>query len=354
MEDWLHAKESHTSVGCEPQSKSRRLMPTDDQYFLLYFIMGTFFGPDLREEIPRKPVLQRLAEGLPSYTSEKLAGSHVKTVEVERVYYHVLRKADQSVIVKLSWLHQFLHGNLPIPAKYWAAAYPQFPDLFPPQLHPHSRFKNRYYIIENIVFINNPETFYIKPKDIERFKWLTGLEGFHLDRERAMLPRSVNEGVLCDVAMKEVESSGKLPVSPPSILSHRTRSLNDILHGEDLLHNAHAAKPVNSVPGKDSPKTGNYTAPLPSEANAKVADRFEPGMVFLPSPPTREEWINFATATRNGYVVTGTAATGHIGPPIGLVDIGECEDSYLFRVSLPGVKRDDSECGVAFPNCRRI
>ena len=39
----------------------------------------------------------------------------------------------------------------------------------------------------------------------------------------------------------------------------------------------------------------------------------------------------------------GTEEEGGIGPTMGLVDIGECEDAYLFRLSLPGVKRDESK-----------
>lgn len=39
-------------------------------------------------------------------------------------------------------------------------------------------------------------------------------------------------------------------------------------------------------------------------------------------------------------VLTGTAKEGSAGPPIGLVDIGESEDAYLFRVALPGVRKD--------------
>ncbi|KAL3538065.1 hypothetical protein ACH5RR_001431 [Cinchona calisaya] len=73
-----------------------------------------------------------------------------------------------------------------------------------------------------------------------------------------------------------------------------------------------------------------------------------PAMVFLTSPPTNEEWNNIITATKGGVVLTGSAATGKVGPAIGSVDIGESDDEYLFRVSLPGVVRDknDFTCDV--------
>ncbi|XP_030460704.1 alpha-crystallin domain-containing protein 22.3-like [Syzygium oleosum] len=39
---------------------------------------------------------------------------------------------------------------------------------------------------------------------------------------------------------------------------------------------------------------------------------------------------------------SSSAAMQRIGPIIGTVDIAESEDSYLFQVSLPGVRRDQS------------
>uniref|UniRef100_A0A7C8YDJ5 SHSP domain-containing protein n=1 Tax=Opuntia streptacantha TaxID=393608 RepID=A0A7C8YDJ5_OPUST len=42
-------------------------------------------------------------------------------------------------------------------------------------------------------------------------------------------------------------------------------------------------------------------------------------------------------------VLTGTAREGTPGPPIGHVDIGVSESAYLFRVALPGVRKDQCE-----------
>lgn len=39
-------------------------------------------------------------------------------------------------------------------------------------------------------------------------------------------------------------------------------------------------------------------------------------------------------------VLTGTAKEGSNAPPVGLVDIGTSEAAYLFRVALPGVRKD--------------
>ncbi|CAN8244718.1 unnamed protein product [Cochlearia groenlandica] len=44
-----------------------------------------------------------------------------------------------------------------------------------------------------------------------------------------------------------------------------------------------------------------------------------------------------------GFAVNGSIAKGQDGPTMGLMDIGQCADAYLFRVSLPGVKRDERD-----------
>ncbi|XP_010428704.1 PREDICTED: increased DNA methylation 3 [Camelina sativa] len=41
--------------------------------------------------------------------------------------------------------------------------------------------------------------------------------------------------------------------------------------------------------------------------------------------------------------VTGTAKQGSLGPPIGLVDIGVSEAAYIFRVSLPGIEKNQNK-----------
>ncbi|KAK7858830.1 alpha-crystallin domain-containing protein 22.3 [Quercus suber] len=69
-------------------------------------------------------------------------------------------------------------------------------------------------------------------------------------------------------------------------------------------------------------------------------------MIFLPSLSTREEWNNAVAATKVGVALTGSAAMGKIGPVVGPMDIGESDDSYFFRVSLPGVTRDEIIKGV--------
>ena len=65
-------------------------------------------------------------------------------------------------------------------------------------------------------------------------------------------------------------------------------------------------------------------------------------MIFLPSDSS-SEFSNLISQTKTGVALTGSAAMGKIGLTIGLVDIAESEDSYYFRVALPGVSRDEKE-----------
>ncbi|KAK9062284.1 hypothetical protein SSX86_019470 [Deinandra increscens subsp. villosa] len=331
MEGALPITEYLIDIRSDIDDKSSGRTPTDDQSFLLYFIMGTYFGPDLKGE-PQKSVFQRRAEGLPPYSSETLAGSCMKTVEVERIYYYVLRKADQSVKLKLPFLQQFLHGNLSTSTRTQTLPFPQFDDLFPPNLHPHSMFKGLYEAINNIVFISDPKIQYIGPEYLERFKRLTKLEDVCLDKADAMCHTSVDGKVLYNIDLQEVEYHNDLkPVSyndtPPirSVLGNNSSLVSDCVTNNGTL----------AVCGSD-----DYVLP-----GMKTDDLAELGsdMIFIPSKPSREELVNILNATKNGCLLTGSATMGQIGHSLGSIDIGECEDSYLFRVALPGVKRDERE-----------
>lgn len=52
---------------------------------------------------------------------------------------------------------------------------------------------------------------------------------------------------------------------------------------------------------------------------------------------------NSTLHTPKPAVLTGTALEGAAGPPIGHVDIGISESAYLFRVALPGVRKDNCD-----------
>lgn len=324
-------KDSPTAARSRSNDKPSPLLPDDDQCFLMSFIMGTYFGPDLKDEDTPKSVLQRKSEGLPPYTSHQLAGSHIKTLEVERIYYHVLRKADQSFVVKASILDQFLKGDLSIPSDHPASAYPRFPELFPREFHSHSKLGRRYRIIKNISFINNPEVSYIKPEDMERFKKITGLEDLLLDKDAARLHDHSSPALQVAESNEELSPSG----SPPDSKRRKVKDIQD----------------------PQEPNTGalvNYNAPNGTERKPDATAKPGPAVIFLQSQPTEKDLANIIAATKNGFALTGSAAMGHVGPIVGQMDIGECKDSYLFRVSLPGVKRDEKEFSCEVDNDGKV
>ncbi|XP_074311546.1 increased DNA methylation 2-like [Silene latifolia] len=297
------------------------MIPCDDCYFLLYFIMGTYFGPDLKGERIKRSALQRIEEGLPSYTLEQLAGSSIKTSEIEQIYYYLLRKADKSVVVKVPLLHQFIQGDFP--SKEGEGDRPQFPSLFPPHLHPKMEYFNE--SIANVTYIRKPAFFYIKQEDIEKFKRLSRLENL-------LVETSVEKGVPNGKSpTKKIadKDSDDVPIVTYFRGSQRKRRLTEILQKK---------KPVDCNGAAKS----NELALKPSEEKRlKPEIRHGPGIVILNSEPTRQELDSIVDIAKNAYALTGSAAKGIVGSAIGLMDIGESQDSYLFRVALPGVKREN-------------
>lgn len=325
----------------EPKPKPKNLNtnnPNDDQCFLLYFIMGTYFGPDINGD--KKSVLQRVAEGLPSYTRDQLTNSYMKVSELERIYYYILRNVDKSLTVKLTFLRRFFQGL----EGSSNCNYPQFTDLFPLELHPQSMFKgNRFKIIENIVFIDNPEVFFFNQEDVERFKRLSGLEDFVVDKDVARLYNCMDGSGLRNKSAAKVEHNKIIPLPlplPELQSSSRKTSYRKVTESDDFsdlkyqLPHARAVTPISCVP---------FNGGMGLDGEGDSVKVGSPAALFLPSRPTKKEWSNIVAATNSGFALTGSAAMGQIGPIMGLVDIGECEDSYLFRMSLPGVKRDDKE-----------
>jgi len=293
--------------------------------------MGTYFGPDLKEERTQKSALHRLAEGLPPYTSEQMVGSHIRASEIEQIYYFLTRKAEKSVVVKVPTLHQFIEGNYPCQGEEATGIYPQFPALFPPHLHPQTESLNHSRIIGNVVFLRNPAIFYIKQEDAERFKRLTGLEDLFVESSTAQLPN-------CPFEREELdeEDGEDVPIAKYYRGCQRKRRLNEILgSGKQRPHQVQQCNGAR--------KSYKLAALQSSVRQLRTEVTNGPGMVILPSRPRREVLDRMVGVARNAYALTGSAALGGVGPVVGLMDIGESEDSYLFRVALPGVKRENSK-----------
>ncbi|XP_073064891.1 increased DNA methylation 2-like isoform X1 [Primulina eburnea] len=294
---------------------------TDNQYFLLSLIMGAYFGPHLKQESFCKSALQRYAEGLSPYNANDLAGSHMKIEVMEKVYYYILRMAERSVVVPEQRLRLFIHGNNRILVD-GPETYPSFGYLFPPEYHKLSQSKNHHdNTIANVVFINNPELYFIKQADLERFKRLTGFHDFSVDIDHATFH----------------ESNVKLQM----IVNLDVRSMNCVPYAglnHDVIEPSNCIMPFTSSEPNDCPVS--YGSMVPSPASSSSVEDFDPGMIFVPS---REEWNKIVSTSKCGFALTGSAARGHIGPVLGLTDIGESGDSYFFSVSLPGVRRDERD-----------
>lgn len=111
-----------------------------------------------------------------------------------------------------------------------------------------------------------------------------------------------------------------------------------------------AVAPLNSVPYLGPPLVPE-NAPFPG----KKKNNDGPAVVFLPSCPAEEDTKNILSSSKGGVVLTGIAALGKVGPQIGSLDIGESEDGYLFRVSLPGAstERNRFSCEIE-PNGKMV
>lgn len=307
-----------------------RVVALNDQRFLLVFIAGTYFGPDFIHDLPRKSALERIAFQLPPYTQDQLGGSVVRLAEIESVYYYVLRRSHPSARVKLQSLYKFLQGHLAPPVKEALEDERQFTTFFPPSFHRQTRYKGAYKVIENLVFINDPDISYIKAEDIERFKQLTGLNELKLDRDEA---RFYRHGQRVDrdeerqarfLAIQEAQVQAQNGGALPPFVSNNT------------------PEPRKRRRKKDQVETPAMTR-KEEKSQSMHPNRIGPAMILLPSAPTVEQWSNILRLAKPSIAYTGTAAARQVGPLIGLVDIGVCDDAYLFRIALPGVKKDQRE-----------
>ncbi|XVF06129.1 hypothetical protein REPUB_Repub06bG0021100 [Reevesia pubescens] len=105
--------------------------------------------------------------------------------------------------------------------------------------------------------------------------------------------------------------------------------------------------PLNCVP-YTGPTNPDDMFSSPTQEKTEAAEFIGPAMIFMPSQSTKEELDDMMAVTKYGVALTGAAATGSIGPILGKLDIGELEDSFYFRVSLPAVSMDkrDFNCDI--------
>ncbi|KAI3724531.1 hypothetical protein L2E82_36312 [Cichorium intybus] len=106
-----------------------------------------------------------------------------------------------------------------------------------------------------------------------------------------------------------------------------------------------AVAPLNCVPYTGPPLDNFDSDMAQNEVNPLL--KSQPAMLFLPPQTTEKELNDILETTTHGVVVLGSAASGKIGPLIGAIDISESDDGFLFRVALPGVKKDEKfKCDI--------
>ncbi|XP_010246890.1 PREDICTED: increased DNA methylation 3-like [Nelumbo nucifera] len=305
----------------------------NDQRFLLNFIMGTFLGPDVKSDVPRRSAFQRVAEGLPQYSLNDLGSSFVNLPQVENLYYYILRNAHPSAVLKPHSLYMYLNGKLPLPNSGLLEDARQFTCIFPLNLHEQTSYRVKHKIFKGIILIENPDTSYIKLEDLERFRYLTGIYDMKINREELQQfchwyntekeKSETNNMGSWDATMTKEVSNGNAPGFARHGDEWKKRCLNDPFKMQALPQMVptyiHGQHPIEDVPVRTCSLDG-------------------PSILSLTSTPSVEQWNS-----KIPIALTGTAKEGRAGPPVGLVDIGISRDAYLFRVALPGVKRDPGQ-----------
>ncbi|KAI9200327.1 hypothetical protein LWI28_006078 [Acer negundo] len=292
-----------------------------DQYFLLNFVMGTYLGPDVYSDNPRCSASQRLAEGLPPYSSKNMGYSFISISQLESLYYYVLRNAQPNLVVKPPVLHMYLKGDLPPPSSELPENCQQFTSFFPMNIHGHKKYSGDYEIVKGIVLIDDPNISYMKKEDLERFKCLSGMHILKIDRIKSLCyqhGKSLEEGE--QNCMKNSEmAAGNISNGDNNSSARFQETYKRTRHRDP--------PPVPTFPNVDNHSGEGVVK--------KTCNR--DGSVDMPllTAPSSEEYMSATSIT-----LTGTANKGIVGPPVGIVDIGVSEPAYFFRVALPGVRRD--------------
>lgn len=293
-----------------------------DQHFLLNFIMSTYLGPDVMSDNPRRSGSQRLAEGLPPYTLSDLGPSFVTILQLESLYYYVLRNAQLSLALKPNLLHMYLKGNLLLPSSGLSEDSEQFTSFFPSSLHEQTSYSENFTIVKGIVPINDPVTSYMKQEDLEKFRCLSGIDNLKIDIDESLQYQ------------KYIKDWGER-------MAGKSNIPNEICKLPD-----ESKKRCQSYPHEMQVSTYLYSQHPPKTLTfPRTCNWYGCSATSLSSLPYVEECMWEASIS-----LTGTAREGRAGPPIGAVDIGVGSAAYLFRVSLPGVRKDNRQfsCDIEY------
>ncbi|KAK7328253.1 hypothetical protein VNO77_22356 [Canavalia gladiata] len=297
-----------------------------DRKFLIDFVVTTYLGPDVKSQNPRCSVMQRLMAGFPPCNLSNLGPSYVSISFLERLYYYLLRDASPGLILDLNMFHMYLKGNLCLPNSNFTEDSLQFTSFFPLDLHQQMWYPDSFRIVKGVVLIDDPFMACIKEEDLDRFRSLTGVNTFKLNLNECMQFQldqgSSKEGDgHCMNTVPETETNGGSQCGKIRQEHKRKHIVDDTpppaLEFPHVLSTEHNAK---GDPSKNMCKSdGPNLMPLLSVSDIDTHDK------------------------DSSHVLTGTARRGLVGPSVGVVDIGISKVAYLFRVSLPGVKKDYSQ-----------
>ncbi|XP_010477342.1 PREDICTED: increased DNA methylation 3-like [Camelina sativa] len=369
---------------------------SSDQYFLVNFIMSNYLGPDVYSDNPRCSASQRLAKGLPPYTLMHVGSSSLTVAQLQNLYYNVLRNANSSLLLHPDMIYMYLKGYLPMEP---IGKFPQFTSFFPTNLHQQKRYSPSHEIVKGIVVIGEPALDFLSKEELQRFRCLSRLNDFKIDRVMSLCPPRVqldeSQGTEQDCSRNgDAATSNGLVTSEDYNSSGEPRETCKRKKEEDAVVSCLISKPdrlsvdipVSQGMEQDCLRNGGtVSSGIVSDQEgeeAVVGHAVVSGMSKTPErfreTYKRKRFKNSSrkAANKNGetlmergrtdkptsqalipvpppdmkecdaepsVVTTGTASNRTLGPSVGVVDIGVNNVAYFFQVALPGVRKDYGE-----------
>lgn len=213
---------------------------SSDQYFLVNFVMSNYLGPDVYSDNPRCSASQRLAKSLPPYTLNHIGPSSLTVVQLQSLYYYVLRNANSSLLLHPDMIYMYLKGYLPLEP---VGEFSQFTYFFPTNLHPQKRYSPSHEIVKGIAVIDDPAVAFISNEELQRFRCLSRLDDLKIDRVLSLSPQRLQLDETRETEQdcarnREEKSNGLLTVtslSPRRVQLDETRGTDQdcSLNGEE-------------------------------------------------------------------------------------------------------------------------
>ncbi|CAJ1963632.1 unnamed protein product [Sphenostylis stenocarpa] len=305
---------------CTRMSVPVKQAVVSDRKFLIDFFFTTYLGPDVMSHNPTCCVTQRLVFGFPPYVLSDLRPSYISISLLERLYYFLLRFSPPHVVLDLNMLRAYLKGNLFLPSLDFVPGSKQFISFFPLDLHQQIWYPDTFRIMKGIVLIDDPSPSCIREDDFNRFKSLTGMTTLKLNLGEffQLGCRSSDEGDgHCMIKWPEAIHN-KGCESGEFKEDHKRKRVEEILPLPEIPH---------VIPTKH-----NLKIKLSKKRDKSVKPKFMP----LFTIPEMDDCIQDSPV-----IITGSALKGQFGSSVGIVDIGSSEVAYLFRVSIPGVTKNE-------------